>query len=176
MHFRISRGLLLNVIAAVFAVSAYAQSPTPASNLAGIKQLRERVDVSLSLKGADEFGVEAGEVAKIVRTTLLASGLTFAKGDFKMPGIQISVQGESTGGGGAQFAVELVVTALLPSPFVKERSIQAIIWRGTASGHHLQRYDPATKELIKPTGLIRDRVYESVKEVASRLASDAKAS
>jgi hypothetical protein len=155
--------------------SALADATTPASNLAGMTQLQDRIDVSLNLKGADEFAVEANEVVKIVRSTLNSSGISLVKGDYRVPSVRVAIAGQSAGGGGADFTVEIVVRALLPSPFAKERSVDAIIWRSSATGHHLMRFDPASKALVKPSGAIKDRVYDSVREVAARLAADVRA-
>jgi hypothetical protein len=169
--------LVLSLIATViFAAngSALADVTTPASNLAGLKQVQERINVSLNLKGADEFGVEANEVIKIVSSALRSSGISRAKGDYKVPSVHVAITGESAGGGGAEFSVELVVRALVPSPFAKDRSIEAIIWRDSATGHHLMRYDPASKGLVKPSGAIKDRVYDTVRQVATRFVEEAK--
>lgn len=154
--------------------TALADVTTPSSNLAGVKQIQERIDVSLNLKGADEFAVEANEVIKIVRSALSSSGISVVKGDYKIPSVHVAITGESAGGGGAEFNVEIVVRALVSSPFAKDRSIEAIIWRNSATGHHLMRYDPASKGLVKPSGTIKDRVYDTVRGVAARLAADAK--
>ncbi len=154
---------------------AFADVSTPTSNLAGVKQVQERINVTLNLKGADEFGVGATEVTKIVRTALTSGGVSIAKGDYKIPSVHVAISGESAGGGGAEFTVELVVRALLPSPFAKDRSIEAIIWRSASTGRHLMRYDPASKDLVKPSGAISDRVYDTVREVAARLTADLKA-
>lgn len=169
--------LVLTFIAVAVLTSvgtAFADVTTPASNLAGVKQIQERIDVSLNLKGADEFAVEANEVIKIVRSALSVSGISLAKGDYKIPSVHVAITGESAGGGGAEFTVEIVVRALISSPFAKDRSIEAIIWRNSATGHHLMRYDPASKGLVKPSGTMKDRVYDTVREVAARLAADAK--
>jgi hypothetical protein len=147
---------------------------TPASNLAGIKIVQEKIDVSLNLKGANEFGVDANETVRIIRAALASSGITMIKGDYNTPIVHVSIDGESSGGGGAQFTVEVVVRTLLPSPFLKERTIEAIIWRGTAAGHQLLRFDPAAKELVKPTRSINESVYDTVREVAAHLASEIK--
>ncbi len=169
--------IVLTVIATIVLTgtsAAFADVTTPASNLAGVKQVQERIDVSLSLKGADEFAVEANEAIKIVRSALSSSGISISKGDYKIPSVHVAITGESAGGRGAEFTVEIVVRALVPSPFAKDRSIEAIIWRNSATGHHLMRYDPASKGLVKPSGTIKDRVYDTVREVAARLAADAK--
>lgn len=168
--------VLTFIAAAVFTASgsALADVTTPASNLAGVKQVQERIDVSLNLKGADEFGVEANEVIKIVRSALSSGGISMAKGDYKVPSVHVAITGESAGGGGAEFTVELVVRALVPSPFAKDRSIEAIIWRNSATGHHIMRYDPASKGLVKPSGAIKDRVYDTVRQVTTRLVEAAK--
>lgn len=139
-------------------------------SLTGIKQVNERIDVILNLVGADEFSLDAAEIAKIVRSSLASANVSLVKGDYKTPAVKVLISGKSSGGG-AHYTVELVVTALLPSPFAKERSISAIVWRDTATAEHLIRFDPAAKELVKPTGPIRERVYDTVREVALRLAS-----
>lgn len=172
---RIAHVLTFITAAALTSIgTALADVTTPASNLAGVKQIQERIDVTLNLKGADEFAVEANEVIKIVRAALSSSGISTTKGDYKIPSVHVAITGESAGGGGAEFSVEIVVRALVQSPFAKDRSIEAIIWRNSATGYHLMRYDPASKGLLKPSGTIKDRVYDTVREVAARLAADAK--
>jgi hypothetical protein len=86
--------------------------------------------------------------------------------------VGVSISGESTGGGGAHYTVEALVRATTSSPFAKNRSVEAIFWRGVSSGEEMQRYDSASKGFIKPSGPINERVYASVREVASRLAAD----
>jgi hypothetical protein len=174
MQIKLRRYMLLTLLAITSAAGSTALAQTPASNLAGVKQIQERIDVTLNLSGADEFGVEAGEIVKIVRGALASAGVTVAKGNEKTPSVEVLITGESSGGG-ATFTVEIVVAALLPSPFAKDRSIQAIIWRASVEGKHLIRFDPAAKELVKPTGPMKERVYDSVREVAQRLAAALKA-
>ena len=169
--------LVLSFIAvAVLAgvATAFADVTTPASNLAGVKQAQERIDVSLNLKGADEFAIEANEVIKIVRSALSSSGISTAKGDHKTPSVHVAITGESTGGGGAEFTVELVIRARVPSPFAKDRSIEAIIWRESAAKRHIAYYDPVLHSIVEPSGTIKDRVYDAVRKVAAQLATDAK--
>jgi hypothetical protein len=153
---------------------ALADVTTPASNIAGMRQVQERIDVSLSIKGADEFGVEASEVIKIVRSALSHAGVSVAKGSYEIPSVHVAITGERAGGGGADFTVELVIRAQIPSPFAKDRSIDAIIWRNSAADSQHMRYDPASKGFVSPSGAIKGRVYDTVREVAARLAADAK--
>lgn len=151
-----------------------AEVTTPPSNLSGVWQVQERIDVSLSLKGADEFGVESSEVIKIVRAAIIQSGIAFVKGDIGTPSIHVDITGVSAGGGGAEFLVEMVINASIPSPFATDRSIEAIIWRASAAGRHLMRYDPVAKGMVKPIGAIKDRIYDAIREVTTRFATDAK--
>lgn len=152
----------------------FADIITPASNLAGVKQIQERIDVSLNLERADEFGIESSEIIKIVHSALSSSSISITKGSYETPSIHVAISGESSGGGGAQFSVEIVVRTIVTSPFAKGRSIDVIIWRNSAIGNHLMRYDPILKSVVKPSGAIKDRVYDSVREVATRLATEAK--
>lgn len=174
MHLHALSFLLMPLVMLACANQAFAEVTTPASNLSGVKQLQERIDVSLNLKGADEFGVEANEVIKIVRSTLNSCGISTASEGYEIPSVHVEITGESTGGGGAKFNVEIAIHALLPSPFADERSIDAIIWRYSASGDHLMRYDPASKGMVSPSGTINSRVYDAVHAVTSRLVTDAK--
>jgi hypothetical protein len=146
----------------------------PISNLAGVKQIQERIDVSLNLKNADEFGIESSEIIKIIHSVLSPSSISILKGNYETPSIYVDISGESSGGGGAQFSVEICVRAFVMSPFAKGRSIDVIIWQNSALGNHLMRYDPVLKSTVKPSGAIKDRVYDSVREVATRLVADAK--
>ena len=149
---------------------------TPAANLAGVKQMHERIEVSLDLKGAEEFSIDASEVSKIVRTALGSAGVALVgPGDYKVPSVHVRIAGESTGLGGANFSVEVVVSSTIPSPFAKDRSVNVIVWRAAGTASQIVRFDPAAKDLVKPSGTIRDRVYETVRTLAGRLGSEAKA-
>lgn len=46
----------------------------------------------------------------------------------------------------------------------------------TAHGSSLLRYDPAAKELIRPATPLRERIYDSVRELTARLSAALKAS
>lgn len=152
----------------------HADEPTPAANLVGIKEINQRVSVSLQVKGADEFRVDPEKVKRIILDALSGAGISAKKTDTLLPMLSVSLSGESTGGGGASYAVELFLRVHLPSPFAKERSIEAIIWKGSSSGREMMRFDPAAKKLVEPGGPINERVYASVGEVAARLAKDFK--
>lgn len=172
----VGRVVLVTLFAVGGSFHAGASDPTPASNLAGIKTVREPIEVSLALKGASEFALDATEVAKIVRTFLATTSVSIAKSDQATPSIEILISGEASGGTGTgSYQVEILVKAILPSPFAKDRNIHAVLWRDGAKGSHILRYDSAAKELIKPSGALKERVYDSVREVSLRLASAFKA-
>ena len=172
----ISRSFSVLLAATILAVTnpIFAEVLTPPSNLAGLKTLKERIGVELNLKGADEFGVEASEVVKRVRSTLDVTDLSFEKSTLSTPSLTVDIKGESAGNGGASFSVELVVRALIPSPLLADRSTDAILWRKLIANYHVARYDPAAKALIRPTGTLSDRVYETVIEVTRLLVADLK--
>jgi hypothetical protein len=171
------RGALLVVMilaTTLAALPAVADALTPSSNLAGITKVHEKISVVLNLKGAEEFGVDPDRIKAAVRKKLKSAGVATDGAGIGTPMVTASVVGEATGGGGARYVVELVVKATIPSPFTQNRSVQAIFWRGVASGEDMMRYDPASKDLVKPTGPLDERVYASVEEVALHLASDFK--
>lgn len=147
---------------------------TPSENLVGINKVHEKISVSLSLKGAEEFRVDPDEVKKIVRSALSSVGVATNGSGLSVPMVSASIAGESTGGGGARYTVELFVRATIPSPFAQNRSVKAIFWHTVASGEETMRYDPAAMGLVKPNGPINERVYASVREVAARLAAELK--
>jgi hypothetical protein len=155
-------------------IVAFADELTPSSNLAGIKKVHEKISVALDLKGADEFRIDAEQIKTRVRKELNAAGLTMDGSGTGLPMVKAIVAGEATGGGGARYLVELVVMANMPSPFIRNRSVNAIVWRGVSSGDEAMRYDPTAKGLLSPRDPINERVYASVQEVASRLAADAR--
>jgi hypothetical protein len=168
---------LFLVVAALLFVPRFALGDlaTPASNLAGLKQFRDRVNVTLDVKGADEFKLDPSEIIKIVRAALLTTGVTFTAGDYATPSVHIAISGESSGGA-MEFRVDMAVRALMASPFAKDRSIEGIVWQRSYVGRHLVRYDPASKGLVKPVGPMNERVYDAARELAHRLPEDIKQS
>lgn len=111
---------------------------------------------------------------KIVLDALSGVAVSAKRADTFLPRLSVSLTGFSTGGGGADYTVEILLLAHLPSPYAQERSLEAIIWKGVSSGRDLMRYNPVSKKLVEPGGPISDRVYASVREVAARLAKDFK--
>jgi hypothetical protein len=167
--------LILMILTVTLAtLTAVADELTPSSNLAGITKVHEKISVILNLKGAEEFRLDPNRIKGAVRKTLNSAGVATDGSGIGTPMVTASVVGEVTGGGGARYVVELVVKATIPSPFAQNRSVEAIFWRGVASGEDMMRYDPASKELVKPTGPLDERVYASVQEVALHLAGDFK--
>lgn len=169
-----SISLFLFVCIFLSSPSAFSEELTPSWNLSGIDKLHEKIIVHLNLKGAEEFKVDADEIRKILRGTLTNADVDVNSSEVGLPMIGASIAGESTGGGGARYTVELYIRATMASPYVKGRSIQIILWYGCVTGEENMRYDPISKGLIKPSSAINDRVYNSVREIASQLASDFK--
>jgi hypothetical protein len=167
------RSLALAVSLA-FAPHAVAQDFAPAGNLAGITNVHEKISVGLNLKGADEFRLDSQKITAILRDALSTAGIGTNGSGTGTPMVSVGISGETTGGGGARYTVELSVRATTPSPFTRNRSVEAIFWRGVAAGEEVERYDATSKGFIKPTGPINERVYTSVREVAARLAIDLK--
>ena len=165
-------GFLFSISLLALVGSVRAELVTPATNLSGLKAVQERINVELNLKGADEFDIEVSEVVNRVRTTLGVSALSFEKGDSSTPSLVVDIKGESAGNGGARFTVELIVRILVPSPFLPNRSADVIIWRTSVSSNQLTRFDPASKNFIKPNGIIKNRVYDSVMEASKLLMTD----
>lgn len=150
--------------------SSVSWAQTPESNLVGIKQFNEEIGVALDLKGASEFALDPGECEKIIRAGLAKSRTKMVKGDYATPRIQVTISGSGSGGTGS-YAVELAVTALIPSPFAEKRSVDAILWLDSERGEQHLRYDPASKELVNPPGSLRDRVYDALRVLSARLAA-----
>ena len=153
---------------------ALADDTIPSTNLAGIMKVHEKLSVSLNLKGAEEFRVDPEKVKSAIRKALTSAGVATDGSGIGVPMVSVSISGQSTGGGGARYTVELIVRATIPSPFTKNRSAEAIFWRSVATSEETMRYDPASKDFVKPGDQIGERVYGSVQEVTSRLASDLK--
>lgn len=154
--------------------NSFSDELTPSWNLTGIEKLHEKIIVHLNLKGAEEFKVDAEEIRKILRGVLTNAGVDVNGSEVGFPMIGVSIAGESTGGGGARYTIEVYIRANIASPYAKGRSVQIILWYGCVTAEENMRYDTVSKGLIKPTSAINDRVYSSVREVASRLASDFK--
>jgi hypothetical protein len=150
------------------------QEFTPPGNLAGITKVHENISVALALKGADQFRVDPQKITVFLRDALSSAGIGTNGSGIGTPMVDVSISGESTGGGGARYNVEVSVRARTLSPFAKDRSVEAIFWRGVASAEEFESYDPASKGFVKPSGPINERVYASVREVAGRLAADLK--
>jgi hypothetical protein len=142
--------------------------------LVGISEIHDRIAVNVTLKGAEEFRIDAEEVKKIFLGMLKTSDIATTASSSRLPILKTSITGETTGGGGAKFAVEVNIVLSIPSPFAENRSIDVILWRGSRSREEIMRYDPIAKDFVKPTVPIRDRVYEVVRELASQLAADFK--
>jgi hypothetical protein len=153
---------------------AISQDFTPAGNLVGITKVHEKISVALNLKGADEFRIDSQKITGLLRDALSAVGIGTNGSGLGSPMVGVSISGVSTGGGGARYTVEVFVWATTSSPFAKNRSVEAIFWRGVESGEEIERYDPASGSFIKPTGPINERVYAFVREIAARLAADLK--
>jgi hypothetical protein len=153
---------------------ALAQDFAPPGNLVGIGKVHQNISVALNLKGADEFRVDPQKVKVLLREALNTAGIGLNGSGSGTPMISATISGESTGGDGARYEVEVFVRATVLSPFAKDRSVEVIFWRGVASAEELQRYDPASKGFVKPSGPINERVYASVRQVVGRLAADFK--
>jgi len=166
--------LLVLAIFAPLAPLTMSQEFTPPGNLVGITRVHENISVALHLKGADEFRVDSQKITVFLRDALGSVGIGTNGSGLGTPMVGVSISGESTGGGGARYTVEVFIRATTSSPFARNRSVDAIFWRGVASGEEVQRYDPASKGFIRPSGPINERVYASVREVAARLAADLK--
>lgn len=174
MNARAGFWLLVLVTLLLRGTAALADDLTPYMNLAGITKVHEKLSVSLNLKGAEEFRIDAEKVINAVRKALTSTGVATDGSGIGVPMVSVWIAGQSTGGGGALYTVELIVRATIPSPFTKNRSVEAIFWRAVANGEETMRYDPASKDFVKPSGQIDERVYGSVQEVASWLAIDLK--
>lgn len=153
------------------AVVTSADELTPWRNLAGLKRFSPSVHVTLALRGAEELGVNASEIQALVFRELTKEGLVGLKST-DLPQVQILISGEGTGGGGASYSVETLVTTYVPSPFGAKRTIQAIVWRGTVSDHQAMTYDPKLKKILNPPGSPKDRIHATVQEVVRSLIRD----
>lgn len=174
MNIRTSFQLLVLFTLPLLGAVALADDSTPFTNLVGITKVHEKMSVSLNIEGAEEFRVDPERVSSIVRKTLISAGVGADGSGIGVPMVSVSIAGQSTGGGGARYTVELIVRATIPSPFTKNRSVEAIFWRAVATSDEMVRYDPESKDFIKPSSQIGERVYGSVQEIASRLESDLK--
>ena len=166
--------LLLIILVLISSTGVFADELTPAWNLSGINKLHEKIIVNLNLKGAEEFNIDADEIRKIIRSTLSIVNVDVNGSETMLPMLGVSISGISSGGGGARYTIEVYVRDTIKSPYAKDRSIQIILWYGVASAEDNLRYDVISKGLVKPTGSIKDRVYNTVRAVASRLSSDFK--
>ena len=174
MNVRTSFWLLMLFALILRGAVALADDTTPFTNLAGITNVHEKLSVSLNLKGAEEFRVDTEKVRSTVRKALTSAGVGTDGSGIGVPIVSVSIAGQSTGGGGARYTVELIVRATIPSPFTKNHSVEAIFWRSVATSEETMRYDPTSKDFIKPSDQIGERVYGSVQEIASWLESDLK--
>jgi len=162
---------LLIFLTFVFAVAMHADELTPWTNLAGLKRFSPPVHVSLNLRGAEELGLNATDIQSVVVKELTNAGLLGSKST-DLPLLQVVITGEGTGGGGASYTVEALITSYIPSPFTAARTIQAIIWRGTRSEHQAMTYDPKLKKIINPPGTPKERIHTTVLNVIRELIGD----
>jgi hypothetical protein len=132
--------LLAWVVYAAVVPSTIAQDFTPPGNLSEISSVHEKISVALNLKGADEFRLDPQKITAILRDALNAVGVGTNGSGIGTPMVNVGISGESTGGGGARYAVEVFVRATASSPFAKNRNVEAIFWRGVASGEEVERY------------------------------------
>jgi len=167
------KGLLALVFSGAVAIHAIAQDLTPAGNLTGITIVSEKISVALDLMGAEEFKLDAQKITAIVRDALMEAGVGTNGSGIGTPKVSVGISGQSSGRGTGQYTVEVVVRATIPSPFAKNRNVDAIFWRGAASGEQTLRFEPGVG-IIEPSGTIDERVYTSIREVAARLAADFK--
>jgi len=145
----------------------------PASNLAGIDKVYERIGVTLNLEGADEFGIDPQKIIAIFSEALNRAGVSIDGTGAGLPLLSVEISGAATGGGGARFSVEAVIRVTgLPSPYVQNRSIEAIIWRKSLSNEELNRFDPIANQLVEPPAPLQSRVYDIARQVALTLESD----
>lgn len=120
------RILMLLLGLSLFCANASAEvSP---ANLAGMKQVHERVTVALNLKDTGDLAVDPTEIVKIVQQALRQSGLEILKSSADAPRVSVDVSGSGgMGGDTGSHDVTLSVSMTLPSPFRKERSITPIL-------------------------------------------------
>ncbi len=160
----------LSLIVALYYSLALAYEISPATNLEGLREIHQHITVSLNLRGAEEFNVYAKKVVKIIQTELANAGLPAKKSEPGLPKLNVNVSGESVGGGVATYTVEMVLHLRVPSPFIEDRTIDAIVWREKKTDN-LALHDPLG---LFVKGPINQRVYDSVREVVARLISDFK--
>ncbi len=161
------------LVVLLLATSAAADGTTPWANLAGLKAVSPNVHVTLNLQGAEVLQVEAQHVQRLVRSKLETAKLLGSTND-DLPEVEVIVTGKSTGGGGAEYAVEVLLTAKVVSPLAPDRNIQVIIWRAVGVDRATMSYDPKLKKLVAPPGSPKDSVNSTVEEVIESLINGAR--
>ena len=170
---RLARLVMSGCLMVLFAASV-AGAETDRSdwtNLIGLTAVSETVSISLNLEGAEDFDLNADRLQVLVRERLKREGLLSSSRE-QLPKLNFSILGHSGGGGGAEYRVEMTLTAQVQSPFIKERTIHATIWQGMESDRQLMYYDPIKKKILEPPGPIRSRVETTLLQLLESFIAD----
>jgi hypothetical protein len=144
---------------------------TPWTNLAGVRGIQPTISVSLDVEGAQDLDLQSNQIKTVATEQFTKSGL-LSKPGTAAPQLYIVVSGRGTGGGGADYSIELLLTAHLASPFTSNHGIEVIIWRSSMRDSQNTRYDPVSKKLVNVPGTPKDRMIGSLKEILAKLIAD----
>lgn len=151
-----------------------AGSPPEASewiNLVGLTAVLDKIPIQIDLQGAEDFDLKVDRLRNLVVERLKKEGLLPGSGT-QLPTLSVSIVGRSGGNGGADYSIELTLTARVQSPFTKERTIVATIWQASQSDHQLMSYDPTKQKLMKPPGPLNRRVEITLGQLLERFVAD----
>jgi hypothetical protein len=162
-------GCVLVISLALASATTFAEADW--THLIGLPGISERVSITVKLEGAEEFGLKPERLQSLIRDRLRKDGILGGSAK-DLPTLNVSVAGRSTGGGGADYRVEITLSARVQSPFAKERSIAAIIWRADSSDSQAMSYDPASKKVLNPPGPLNARVEATLLQVMDTFAAD----
>jgi hypothetical protein len=133
-------------------------------NLQGIDRINERITFDIHVTGDEPFDIDETKLIDIIKSNLKKSAIEIDNTNNANANIAVELNGETTGGGGARIAGELILYSQVASPFDDNIKIPAIIWRTKIFHEQVMAYNPKIKKLSKVEGPINERVYRSVNE------------
>lgn len=154
-------------IAVIFSANigiAGAGSLTPATNLAGMKEVSTSVGLSVAIH--PDIDIDLKEVTKILHEAFISNNIALVKGNKGLPSLHVLIYFRLSPNKHLEPSIEVALTAWTPSPFLPGKKIQSIIWQG---GYHYFGFSTNPRKQA-----FQDATYESLRKVAEELSNDIK--
>jgi hypothetical protein len=146
------------------------------TNLEGLKSVNEVIRVEINVAGDEPFNLNETKIKEIITNKLRDAKIQVDHTNKANANLVTSIDGETTGGGGARFIVRLSLFSRVISPFKQESKISAIIWSTEIHDEQVMKYDPEKQQLKKVKGDLNNRVYSVIEEAMHKFKSDLKKS